>query len=132
MLREEALVILANFSLTMSGKIEEPILHVRGWINGRISIAVAWSYSCMIWDTCLPSPLWYREPNGNQVWPWDWRNKSRSIIVSRTPVQKSFISLPTSHFPPSLSQSRNMQMPHTEYGWNQPTDASTKEVTGKH
>ena len=38
MIRNEALVILTNLSRIMAEKIEEPIFHVCGWINGRIAI----------------------------------------------------------------------------------------------
>ena len=48
--------------------MEEPILHVNDWINDRIVITVARSYSCIISGACLPSPLWDR----NQVWETDW------------------------------------------------------------
>ena len=34
MLGKEALVILAQLSQTMAAKMNKPILHVRGWING--------------------------------------------------------------------------------------------------
>ena len=48
MLGREALVVLADLSRIMAAKIDEPILHVQGWINGHITNAVARSYSCMI------------------------------------------------------------------------------------
>ena len=41
MLGREALVVLANLSELMAAKIDEPIFHMRGWINGRIAITVA-------------------------------------------------------------------------------------------
>ena len=40
MLGREALVLLATLSRLMVAKIYKPILHVRGWINGRIIITV--------------------------------------------------------------------------------------------
>ena len=47
MILKEALVILANLSWLMEAKREEPILHVWGWVNGRIEIVVALFYwSC--------------------------------------------------------------------------------------
>ena len=47
----------------MVAKLEEIISHVRGWVNGRITIGVARSYSRMICGARLPSPLWDREPD---------------------------------------------------------------------
>ena len=44
----EALVVLEILSRLMVAKMDEPILHVQCWINGRIEIAVARSYSLMI------------------------------------------------------------------------------------
>ena len=40
-LGRKALFVLANLSGLMSAKMDEPISHVQGCINGRISIAVA-------------------------------------------------------------------------------------------
>ena len=40
MLGREALVALDNLSQLMAAKMDEPILHVRGYINGQILIAV--------------------------------------------------------------------------------------------
>ena len=39
MIGREALVVLVNLSRLMVEKIDELILHVRVWINGRIIIA---------------------------------------------------------------------------------------------
>ena len=41
---KEAQVVLDNLSQLMAGKMEEPIYHVKGWVNVRISIAVARLY----------------------------------------------------------------------------------------
>ena len=57
MIGREDLVIVANLSGLMAEKNYEPILHVRGWINGLIAIVVARSYSRMIRGDQLPSPL---------------------------------------------------------------------------
>ena len=54
-LGKEALVVLADLSRLMEAKVDEPISHVRGWVNGRIAIAVARSYSCMILGSNLTS-----------------------------------------------------------------------------
>ena len=40
MLGNEALVVLTNFSRQIVEKYEEPISHVRHWVNGQIKIAV--------------------------------------------------------------------------------------------
>ena len=63
MLGREALVVLAQLSRTMAAKMDEPISHVRGWINDRIAIAVERSYSRMIHGARLPSLLRDREPD---------------------------------------------------------------------
>ena len=44
-LGNKALVVLANLSQLIAAKMDETISYVRGCINGRISIAVARSYS---------------------------------------------------------------------------------------
>ena len=63
MLGREALVVLTNLIQLMAAKMDEPISHVHGWINGRIPILVARSYSQMIRGDRLPSPLRDREPD---------------------------------------------------------------------
>ena len=63
MLGREAQVILTNLSPLMAAKMEEPISHMRGWVNGQIAIAVARSYSHMIRGARLPSLLRNREPD---------------------------------------------------------------------
>ena len=45
MLQRKALVILANLTRLMAEKMEEPILHVRVWVNGQTAITVARLYS---------------------------------------------------------------------------------------
>ena len=37
----DTLVVFMNLSRLMSAKIDEPILHVQGWINSQIKITVA-------------------------------------------------------------------------------------------
>ena len=39
-LGKEALIVLANLSQLMAVKMDEPISHVRGWINGQMEIEV--------------------------------------------------------------------------------------------
>ena len=73
MLGKEALVILSNLSRLMAEKLEEPISHVRGWVNGRIAIAVTRLYSRMIRDDLLPSTLRDQEP--------DWYSGSGLSLV---------------------------------------------------
>ena len=63
MLGTEALVVLTQLSQIMAVIMDEPISHVRGWINGRIAITVVRSYSHMICGARLPSPLRDREPD---------------------------------------------------------------------
>ena len=46
----------------MVEKMEEPISHVHGWVNGQITTVVARLYYRMIRGSCLPNPLWDREP----------------------------------------------------------------------
>ena len=62
MLGRGALVVLSQLSRFTAEKREEPLLQVREWVNGRITITVASSYSRMIRGARLPSPLWEREP----------------------------------------------------------------------
>ena len=38
---KELLVVLATLIQLMAAKIDEPILHVKGWVNGQIEIMVA-------------------------------------------------------------------------------------------
>ena len=45
---KEAQVILATLSQLMDAKIEEPISHVKGWVNGQIAIMVTRSYYRML------------------------------------------------------------------------------------
>ena len=58
MLGREALVVISQLGRVMAEKREEePLSQVRGWVNGRIAIAVSRSYSRMIRGARLPSPL---------------------------------------------------------------------------
>ena len=54
---KEALVVLANLIRIMDVKLDEPILHVTDWVNGRIEIAVTRSYSKLIRRARASSPL---------------------------------------------------------------------------
>ena len=45
MMGKEALVILSTLSRLMAVKMDEPISHVTGWVNDRIAISFARSYS---------------------------------------------------------------------------------------
>ena len=47
----------------MAAKMDEPISHVRIWINGRIAIAVARSYSHIIRGAQIIIPLRDQEPD---------------------------------------------------------------------
>ena len=57
---KDDIVVLSGFSRLMTEKLEEPISHVRGWVNGEITIAVVRSYSRMICGSLLLGPLWDR------------------------------------------------------------------------
>ena len=63
MLDREALVMFSQLSLVMEEKSEETLSQVQGWVNKRIKIAVARSYSLMIHGARLPIPLQEREPD---------------------------------------------------------------------
>ena len=54
MVINEALVIITNLSRLVLENRKEPLLHVHGWVNGWIIIAVARSYSFMIHGDNLP------------------------------------------------------------------------------
>ena len=58
MLGRKALVVLLKLSQVMAAKRVEPLLQVRGWVNGKISIEVVRAYSQIISRDQLPSPLW--------------------------------------------------------------------------
>ena len=73
MLVKEVLVILANFSGLVATKMEEPISHARIWVDFRIAMTVARSYSRMIQVSCLPSPLQDRET--------DWKSGSGLVLA---------------------------------------------------
>ena len=62
-LGKEDLAVLANLSQLMAEKMDEPIFHVRGWINSQTVIGVVMSYSQTIRGSQLPSPLWDWEPD---------------------------------------------------------------------
>ena len=57
-LGKEALVVLPNVSRLMAEKLEKPISHVCGCVNGRIAITVAAFYSHMIIGARLPNSLY--------------------------------------------------------------------------
>ena len=63
MLGKEDLVVIPHFRLLMAAKMDEPITHVRLWINGQFSIEVARSYSQIICVSRLPSPLRCQDPD---------------------------------------------------------------------
>ena len=75
MLGKEAQVVLVTSSRLIAAKTEEPILHVKGWVNGRIAFAVARAYSWMLRGDWVPIPLQTHDPPGSQVWGWAWQNK---------------------------------------------------------
>ena len=82
MLGKEALVVLQNLSILMSAKLEERILHVRGWVNSQIVIVVLRYYYRMIYRACIPSLLWDRDP--------DWELGSGLGLAQKLVRQNSF------------------------------------------
>ena len=62
MMGKEAQVVLVTFSQIMAVKMDGPILH-KGWIDGRIAIAIARSYSRVIHQYRLPITLQTQEPD---------------------------------------------------------------------
>ena len=62
-LGRQALVVLEQLSLTMAERRNEPLSHLRAWINGQIEIAVAKYYSHMIRGAQLTSHLQDRDPD---------------------------------------------------------------------
>ena len=50
MMGKEALVVLATFIQIMAAKMNKPILHITGWVNG--------------WITSVVARLYYRVPRG--------------------------------------------------------------------
>ena len=63
MLRKEALVVLTNLSRLMAEKLEEPLSHIPGWVNGQFTIRSMRSYSGMMCVASLPIPLRDQEPD---------------------------------------------------------------------
>ena len=57
MLGRKALVVLSKLGRFIVEKMEETLLQVRGWVNGRITITVERSYSRMICGALIPSTL---------------------------------------------------------------------------
>ena len=71
-----------NLSRIIAEKMEETILKMRGWINGRISIVVVRLYSQFIqgyfYSLTYGAGTW----TGDRVQAWDWRNKlcARTVL----------------------------------------------------
>ena len=57
------MVVINDMIWLMSVKMEEPILHVYGWVNVNILVVVAILYSHMIHGSHIPSLLQYRDPD---------------------------------------------------------------------
>ena len=62
MLGREALVVLLQLSRVLLEKREKLPFQLQGWVNGKIILAVARTYSQIIRGAWLPSPLWDQEP----------------------------------------------------------------------
>ena len=63
MMGKEAQFILANLSGLMAEKMDEPILHVKFWYNGRTEISVVSSYYRVLHRSHITSPLRNQEPD---------------------------------------------------------------------
>ena len=61
MMGKESLVILSIVSRLMAAKMDGPNFHVKVWVNDRIVIAVARSYSRVLYGAQAPSSLRTRE-----------------------------------------------------------------------
>ena len=94
---KEDQVLLSTLSQLMAEKMDEPIFHVKGWVNGRIEIAVVRSDSWVICRARSSSPLrnWYPD--------WDLgpglvlaHKISHANIISRTP-SKTYLFESTPH-----------------------------------
>ena len=73
MLGKENLVVLFNFIWLIATKMEEPVLHVRVFINSRIEIVVPRFYSRIINGACIPTTLQYRDH--------DWESISGLVLA---------------------------------------------------
>ena len=60
-LGKEAKVVIAILSWLMATKTEEPISHVKGWVNGCITIMTARLYSQILHKYRVPSPFQTRD-----------------------------------------------------------------------
>ena len=90
MLGKEALVVLTNLSRLIATNLEEPLSQVRGWVNGRIAIAVVRSHYRMIRGARRPSPLWDQE----QDWDLGLGLGLTQLIVR----QNNFVHTPANCF----------------------------------
>ena len=61
MMGKGALVALATLIRLIAAKMDEPISHVKGWVNGLIETAVASLYYLVIHGYQSISPLWTTE-----------------------------------------------------------------------
>ena len=99
MLGKEAKVLFNLLSQLMANKTKEPFSHIRGWINGWITIEVAWSYSLMLHGTWLCSPFQERDPtweSGSGLW------LSQSTLCQIIFAPKSFCATyPATLLPPN-------------------------------
>ena len=62
-LGKDSQFVLANLSSLMAAKMEEPIFHIKGWVNNHIAIEVARSFSQKFKESWVPSPLHNQEPD---------------------------------------------------------------------
>ena len=89
-LDRKALVVLANLSQLVAAKMDKPISHVQGWMNGWIAIAVARSYFWIIHRDRLPSLLWEQET--------DWDLASGIGLAHQIAWQNNFVRESTNNY----------------------------------
>ena len=97
----------------MVKKLEEPLSQVRGWVNGRIAIAIARSYSRMIAELVSPVPCGTGNWIGTRDRASSRRNKSRARIILRAHLRNCFLRLHDPVLPPLVCSSC------TRYPWLQ-------------
>ena len=57
MMGKDALVVPANLIWVVAAKMDEPILYITGWVNGRIESTIMTSYSRVLREDWYPSSL---------------------------------------------------------------------------
>ena len=84
MLGRESLVILAQLSQIMADKMDKPIFHMQGWINGLIDTTDCTNVRSAEIDSAVPCSTGIQ--TGTQNWASGWNIKlSASIILRVSP-----------------------------------------------